>query len=192
MGVEFELKFRATEEIQAALAARFPGQRQTISMETTYYDTPDRILGQHIMTLRRRLENGQSVCTVKTPESGGARGEWDCKCEDIYEALPALCKLGGPEILLSLQGRLEVVCGARFTRQAIMIDDEEFVAELALDSGVLIGGGRETPLCEVELELKSGNKEALMLYARILATRFHLIPERKSKFIRAMELAQGL
>ena len=192
MGVEFELKFRATAESQAALAKQFPGSWQTIAMETTYFDTPDRILGQRAMTLRRRLENGESVCTVKTPESGGARGEWDCKCGDIYEALPVLCKLGGPELLLSVGGRLEVVCGARFTRQAIIVATGDFTAELALDSGVLIGGGRETPLCEVELELKSGSAEALMLYARVLAGRFHLIPERKSKFVRAMELAQGL
>lgn len=192
MGIEFEMKFCATAQTQAALAARFPGNWQTIAMETTYYDTPDRILGQRMMTLRRRLENGESVCTVKTPESGGARGEWDCKCEDIRQALPELCKLGGPEILLSVGDQLEVVCGARFTRQAILITTEDFTAELALDSGVLIGGGQETPLCEVELELKSGDQEALMLYARVLASRFHLTPERKSKFVRAMELAQGL
>jgi inorganic triphosphatase YgiF len=62
---------------------------------------------------------------------------------------------------------------------------------LALDSGVLIGGGRETPLCEVELELKEGNQEAMVLYARILAAKFGLVPERKSKFRRALELAQN-
>lgn len=191
MGVEFELKFQATQEKQAALMQQFAGPWETISMATTYYDTPDRILGNRKMTLRCRLENGEAVCTVKTPEIGGARGEWDCRCDDIHKALPELCKLGGPDILLTLND-LEEVCAARFTRSAAMIVTGEFTAELALDSGVLMGGGREAPLCEVELELKDGDKDAMILYTKILAARYSLIPQPKSKYRRALELAQGL
>ena len=191
MGVEFEVKFQATQESQAALAQLFPGPWETISMQTTYYDTPDRILGSRKMTLRHRLENGEAVCTVKTPERDGARGEWDCRCDDINGALPELCKLGGPDILLSLGDRLEEVCAARFTRRATMIVTDEFTAELALDSGALLGGGREAALCEVELELKDGDKDAMILYAKVLANRFGLIPQPKSKYRRALDLAQG-
>jgi inorganic triphosphatase YgiF len=71
-----------------------------------------------------------------------------------------------------------------------MIVTEDFTAELALDSGVLLGGGREIPLCEAELELKSGSKDAMIHYAQILACRFKLVPERKSKFRRAAALAE--
>ena len=191
MGVEFEVKFQATQESQAALAQLFPGPWETISMQTTYYDTPDRILGSRKMTLRHRLENGEAVCTVKTPERDGARGEWDCRCDDINGALPELCKLGGPDILLSLGDRLEEVCAARFTRRATMIVTDEFTAELALDSGALLGGGREAALCEVELELKDGDKDAMILCAKVLANRFDLIPQSKSKYRRALDLAQG-
>ena len=189
MGVEFELKYRATADQLAALAEEYTGPWKNYAMQTTYYDTHDRILGSKAMTLRCRLENGEAVCTVKTPEVGGARGEWDCRCESIQAALPELCKLGAPQLLLNL-GQLEVVCGARFTRRAAMIVTEDFTAELALDSGVLLGGGREIPLCEAELELKSGSKDAMIHYAQILACRFKLVPERKSKFRRAAELAQ--
>lgn len=189
MGVEFELKFQATPEKQAALMQQFSGSWETISMATTYYDTPQRILGAKKMTLRCRLENGEAVCTVKTPEIGGARGEWDCRCDDIRKALPELCKLGGPEILLTLRD-LEEVCAARFTRRTTMIVTEEFTAELALDSGVLMGGGREAALCEVELELKSGDKNAMVLFAQVIANRYALIHQPKSKFRRALELAQ--
>ena len=189
MGVEFELKFRSAAHRQAALAECFPGPWQTYAMETTYYDTPDRILGSKAMTLRCRLENGEAICTVKTPEVDGARGEWDCRCDQIQKAIPVLCQLGAPEFLKEL-GQLEVVCGARFTRRAVMVVTEDFTAELALDSGVLLGGGKEIPLCEAELELKSGDKDAMILYAQVLAHRFGLVPERKSKFRRAAELAQ--
>jgi inorganic triphosphatase YgiF len=191
MGVEFELKFQATASQQDALAAVFSQPWDTISMETTYYDTPDRVLGARKMTLRRRMENGEAVCTVKTPEKDGARGEWDCRCEDIHLAIPELCKLGGPAVLQTVSGTLEVVCGARFQRRCTLIVTKDFTAELALDRGVLLGGGREAPLCEVELELKEGDREAMLLYARILAARFSLVPQLKSKFRRALELTQS-
>lgn len=190
MGVEFELKYRCDADQLAALAGSFPGPWQTYAMQTTYYDTPQRLLGSKAMTARCRLENGEAVCTVKTPEVDGARGEWDCRCDDIQAALPELCKLGAPDFLLKL-GQLEVVCGARFTRRAAMVVTEDFTAELALDSGVLLGGGREVPLCEAELELKSGSKDAMIIYAQVLAHQFKLVPERKSKFRRAAELAQA-
>ena len=67
----------------------------------------------------------------------------------------------------------------------------EFTAELALDSGVLLGGGREIPLWEVELELKSGCQEALCDFAAQLVAEFSLVAEHRSKFRRALDLARG-
>ena len=66
MGREFELKYAATQAQQDALGASF-GEFTPIAMETTYYDTSDGALSRQHITLRRRLENGVSVCTVKTP-----------------------------------------------------------------------------------------------------------------------------
>ena len=192
MGIEIELKYRATRSQQQAVLRACGGVPHTISMETTYYDTADRRLTARKMTLRRRLENGVSVCTLKTPGQGDARGEWDCLCPTIEEAIPELCKLSGREDLQDLPAAGVVpVCGARFTRQAVEIRTSDFTAELALDDGVLLGGGREMPLCEVELELKSGNPEAMTLYMQLLAAVHDLQPEKKSKFRRAMELAEG-
>ena len=63
--------------------------------------------------------------------------------------------------------------------------------ELALDSGVLLGGGREVPLCEIEVEAKSGSEGAVAAFAQALAREFSLKSEPKSKFRRAMALAEG-
>ena len=63
-------------------------------------------------------------------------------------------------------------------------------AELALDRGVLTGGGRELPLCEAEAELKEGSREALVAFGLLLERSFGLVPERLSKFRRALELAK--
>ena len=190
MGREFELKYRADEAVISAIAGVLGGF-SAISMETTYYDTPERALSGLRWTLRRRLEDGVSVCTVKTPAPGGARGEWETECGDIMAAIPALCALGAPRELAALtaEGVVEV-CGARFTRLAAEIALDNGTVELALDRGVLLGGGKELPLAEVEVELKSGSEEAAVAFAESLAVRFGLVPEPMSKYKRALALAE--
>lgn len=191
MGREFELKYSASPEQQAAIREAFPNL-VPIEMETTYYDTPKGDLSHRRWTLRRRFENGRSVCTVKTPAPGGARGEWEVEMGDIKDAVPELCKLGAPAELLSLTaGGVAQVCGARFTRLAGEVFAKGCTLELALDCGLLLGGGRTEPLCEVEVELKSGDEAAAVAFARDLAQRFGLVPQPKSKYRRALELAQG-
>ena len=190
MGREFELKFRATPEQQEAIAALY-GDFSTITMETNYYDTPDGALSARYITLRRRLENGSAVCTVKTQLEGLGRGEWETQQARIEDAIPILCKLGCTEDLISLTAPgLVQVCGARFTRRCKTIDLDGCTVELALDRGVLLGGSKEMPLCEVEVELKSGDEADAVLFAQLLAARFELIQEMRSKFRRALSLAQ--
>ena len=190
MGREFELKFGATPEQQETILKDL-GAFSSLSMETTYFDTPDGSLSQRQITLRRRLENGVSVCTVKTPEANGARGEWELQWQDITTAVPELCKLGCPEEVLTLtKPGLTEVCGARFTRLYKPLSVEGTVVELALDRGVLLGGGREIPLREVEVELKTGSEEAAAAFAQSLAKKYGLRPEKKSKFRRALALAK--
>jgi len=189
MGREFELKYRASVTQMTAILEEYQGFRE-ISMETTYYDTPDSSLSPRYWTLRRRLENGKPVCTLKTPCDEGGRCEWEVECGDITAAIPELCKLGAPEELQALvAGGLEEVCSARFIRQAATIELEDAAVELALDRGILKGGFRIQLLGEVEVELKAGSDEAAIAFARSLAARYGLIPEKRSKYRRALELA---
>lgn len=191
MGVEFELKFSAVPAQQEAIRQQYLSTYEQYRMQTTYYDTAGATLSQRHITLRCRMENKEAVCTVKTPLEGYGRGEWDCRCDDIHQAIPVLVKAGAPEELLSLTaGGVIPVCGARFTRQAGTIDFAGAVLELALDQGILIGGGKELPLCEVEVELKSGEPEAAIAFSMELKRYFALEPQGKSKFRRALELAQ--
>ena len=64
------------------------------------------------------------------------------------------------------------------------------MVELALDRGILCGGKKEIPLCEVEVELKDGSKEAAAFFALELAKKYGLDPENKSKFRRALDLTK--
>lgn len=188
MGREFELKYRADSGVIAAIRASF-GDFSEIRMETVYYDTLDAALSRRRWMLRRRYENGTSVCTLKTPLPDGSRGEWETPCDDIRLAVKELCKLGASEELLTLTaGGPTEVCAARFTRLAKQIVLENCTVELALDEGALMGGGRTLPFAEIEVELKSGEETAATAFAETLARKFSLTPEPKSKAQRAMEL----
>lgn len=192
MGVEFEIKYRATDAVLEKIAQDFSEQSRTFCMETTYYDTPSGALSARYFTLRKRMENDISVCTLKTPLPGQGRGEWEVVCNDITDAIDALCNAGAPKVLpvLTAEG-LIAVCGAKFERIAKTLTLENCIVELALDCGVLHGAGQELPFCEVEIELKEGSQEACIAFANALAQKYALTREKTSKFRRALALYQG-
>lgn len=190
MGREFELKFAATRADHEALRARYP-HLSPITMETTYYDTPAGDIRRLRWTLRCRKENGISVCALKTPGEGFGHGEWEVYCPRIEEAIEPLLEKGAPAQLADFAASgLIPACGAKFTRLAGLIDAQDCTVELALDDGLLLGGGREQPLCEVEVELKSGSEEAAAAFSMVLAQELGLRPETRSKIARAMALTQ--
>ena len=189
MGTEFELKYRATAQVHAAILTVYP-QLSPITMETAYYDDPNQNLSRRKWTLRRRLENGISVCTLKTPGTGSRCGEWETQCDTIENAISALSSLGAPpELAEYAAAGLHQICAARFTRLAGKVVLPQCTVELALDQGLLLGGNREEPLCEIEVELKSGSEEAATEFARQLAETYGLVPENRSKAQRAFTLA---
>ncbi len=191
MGREFELKYRANPEKIAAIAKKY-GVFASISMETTYFDSFDYKLAFRRWTLRRRLENGVSVCTLKIPLEDGSRGEWEAESPSMMAGILALVRSGAPmELMAMTAGGVVPLCGAKFTRLAATLTLENATVELALDQGILSGGGKEMPLAEVEVELKEGSEAAAVAFAKALAAEFDLIPEPKSKHRRAMELRMG-
>ncbi len=200
MGVELEYKLAVPSEalleqiiFDPLVAQVRQAPFQLLSMATIYYDTPDRRLKTLRWTLRLRQENETLVATLKTPAQGHARGEWACLAANIREAVPTLLEQGAPlELADILEDQpLEPVCAARFTRRAAALTFADgTVCELAGDVGLLAGGGREEPLCEVELELKQGDQETVRAFAQELMERFGLKEEPLSKFARAAALAE--
>ena len=189
MGKEFELKYAATAQDLIVLKEKYP-HLHPITMETTYYDDPECIMSKLHWTLRKRMENEISVCSLKTPAGKLLRGEWEVECGDILEAVPKLCEMGAPrELLLLTANGVQSVCGARFVRMAGPIEVSGAVLELALDSGVFMGGGKEEPFTEVEVELKEGSEEAAVAFGEALAASMNLQPEHRSKVGRARALA---
>lgn len=188
MGREFELKFGATEDALAAIRNMWPDWEE-ISMETTYFDTAAGDLSAKKCTLRHRLENGKSVCTLKTPAAGHGRFEWEKEQVWSEETAGELFRMASVSAIPF--EKLSVRCGARFTRLAKMLKIPGCTVEIALDSGILLGGNRQSPLCELEVEVKSGDEAAASAWAMKLAETYGLKPERLSKFARASALAKG-
>ena len=192
MGVEYERKMKATPEALTQLKKVFRDHQAHFDMETTYYDTPNFDFSARHWTVRRRMENEKSVCTFKFPVDEVGRGEFEVECDSIETGILELCKLSGKEELASLaDGGLIPVCGAKFHRIAVPLVFGSTMLELALDEGVLIGGGKEIPLVEVEAELKSGNTADVDQFATYLMATYGLEVEKYSKFARAKALAKG-
>lgn len=192
MGIEYERKYKATPQALDRLQTSLGQAGRVIRMETTYYDTPGSDFSARHWTVRRRMENERSVCTFKFPVEGIGRGEFEVESPSLEDAIKELCKLSGKEALATLASAgLIPVCGARFTRTAVDLSVGNTSIELALDRGVLLGGGREIPLCEVEAELKAGDPQDVDRFGAYLQTAFGLEPEKLSKFARAKKLAKG-
>ena len=192
MAIEYELKFQAQVQILPAILAQYPGEIREYDMETTYFDTPSGALSARHYTLRRRMENRESVCTLKTPAKGMGRNELEISCDSIEAAIPQFCQMGAPEdFSIAVAEGVIAVCGAKFHRIAITLEYPDCCLELALDHGKLFSGEKSEPLCEVEVELKRGSTESADLFALELATRYGLIPETYSKFRRALALYKG-
>lgn len=199
MATELEIKYAVgdLQKLDCLLCDAVVRERMTdaqfryIRMETTYYDTGDGALSARRWTYRLRTENERSVITLKTPGEGYARGEWEWEGEYLDEAPERLLALGAPEEAAKLldPAGLQPVCGAKFTRILAELELDGAQCELCGDIGWLLGGGRQEPLCELELELTQGSEAVMLAYARALAEKYGLREEERSKFARARALA---
>ena len=137
--------------------------------------------------LRGEQSVGTALCRPSPAADPHLRSEWETEAADLASALPKLAALGAP--VPPADTSLQVLCRADFIRRAVLLRlDDGSTAELALDLGTLSGATRSLPLCELELELKSGEPAAARAFAEALAARFSLRPEPLSKFARASAL----
>lgn len=171
------------------------------AMDAVYYDTVDHDLSAQHAGLRIRKENGRSVCCLKcggSVQTNGlhSREEYECEAQTIDEGIAGLRAAGAPIEICDLiaQKPLLTICRITFTRTAILLCQKNtdgnvcMTAELALDTGTLSHLQTTAPLCEIELEQKSGDIEAFLALANSLAQTFNLKPEPRSKLARAIAL----
>jgi inorganic triphosphatase YgiF len=192
--VEREIKLGLTPQALARLARLAPSRR---SVESVYYDTARQELRRAGIALRLRRDGGRWLQTLKADSAQhagfAARAEWE---------LPVRRKALEPQAfpreeirsatgidLARLAGRLRPVFETRFVRRSGLVQvDGKASAELAIDRGRILAGRRREPISEVELELISGDTEALLRFAEALA----LPLAYESKAERGYRLASGL
>ena len=197
---ETELKLRVSprhrREALAALRA-IAGSRRgaTRQLVASYYDTPSLDLWQQCIALRLRREGRRWLQTLK---GGGSA------VSGVHRRIEIEAPIAGPEPDLSRLPRhpltrvlrrrdvaeaLAPVFGADIVRTLFLLEPAPgVVVEAAFDCGVLRSGRRREPVCEIELELKSGPLPALFALARQLAERLPITLEHRSKAERGYAL----
>ncbi|SNS17157.1 MULTISPECIES: CYTH and CHAD domain-containing protein [unclassified Azospirillum] len=168
-------------------------------LDSLYFDTADRRLQAHGLSLRVRRQGKKLVQTLKSapPPGVGAlvRGEWEVP---VTSPRPDLAALPDPAVLAPLgpltADELEPVFETRIRRQVRLLTPAPGVRiEVAIDQGEIVTpAGASLPINELELELVEG-EDTLSLYnlARTIHAALPVRLEMETKSARGYALADG-
>lgn len=197
MANEIELKLALPRRALPALrrhpliAACAP-QGRAVTLDNTYYDTAALDLRRNRIAVRTRKAGRRWLQTVKAAavSTGGlsSRPEW----EQPYAGSFDFSAIDAPAIRKRLQrhaAALIPVFTTRFRRETrLWAPDAHTRILLMIDTGAVIAGTRESPICELELELVSGSPLDLLDFALRLAADLPLLPDDVSKAERGFRL----
>jgi triphosphatase len=187
---EFELKLEIPAHRLRDLLTEFESAPvQAVALRALYLDTADEALARHGVALRLRNENGRWVQTAKGP---GERALERLEDEAFVVAAPPhepppqvdIARHDGTPLGLRIRRALDAASGGaaglqvRFEtdiqRKVRVVTDRAWTVELALDQGRIVAGDRSLPVCELELELKSGDAAEVVRLARDWRSRHGL------------------
>ena len=165
-------------------------------LETVYYDTPERLLFQHGISLRVRRSGKHFIQTLKLPADIGqplARQQWEAPVDDITPDLARLPadEVGDPVTTLT-NDVLVPVFATKVRRYARQLDLPDASVEIVFDEGTIEAGARQEILSEIEIELKSGNAGVLFDLGTQLLDAAPLQVGTRSKAERGYALAFGV
>lgn len=176
------------------LLASCPPRKHCI--RNIYLDTPQQLLRQQKIALRRRQKGQEWLLTIKTANisCGGLsrRLEWE------YPMPPEqldFSPVDAPEIRHLLEHHrtsLHLVFRTDFVRTTWQLQYEASQIEVALDLGYIRTQHRREAIHEVELELLSGPEKNLEALARNLQQNLPLTPLNPSKAARGFALLNTL
>lgn len=203
MNKETEIKLRVSRETLAALREHPLLKKRNKSgweqreLYNQYFDTPSRDLAAAKVALRLRRDGDQFIQTLKTRGQSVAglseRYEWDWYLSKAKLDLKKLDDSCWPAALAELDKMLlQPIFTTDFIRQRAEIawgrGKAKVVIEAALDLGKVIADEGEEEICEMELELRQGEPEALLELACELAADLPLMPCDISKAERGYRL----
>lgn len=200
MTTEIELKLKiATDDVaslllQPVLVEADKPQLQKLS--SCYFDTPTLDLLAQKAALRVRRVNQQWIQTFKmggTAINGPhSRPEWEMPVANNHPQ-PGLFEEPRLRALFTsdLINRLIPIFRTEFKRTIWLLDFQHSQIEVALDQREVNCGGTSDPICELELELKSGSAQALQSLAHVLSQQISLVPNSIGKAQRGYTLYQS-
>lgn len=213
MTTETELKLSIAPEavealLQHPLLAAAPRRQH---LHNTYFDTEDLALTRQKVAVRERrvgdtTQDEQTLLTVKTAGESqqglSRRREWEAPTQPGRFDFAALVDDAALAATLTalLAAQLVPVFTTDFERLSWRLVVADGVAnadiEVALDRGAILvnrhGRTARTPICELELELKSGDAAALITLAEQLQAATPLTPTDESKAARGYALFHSL
>jgi len=202
MANEIELKLSLPADAQNLLL-RQPILRRALARHTQqlinlYYDTPALDLHARGIALRLRKQGRTWLQTVKCAGSSAAgltsRPEWETPYAghfdfSVIDAKPVRRWLERPRI----GSRIAPLFETNFRRTTWRFEPSPgCVVLLMLDRGWIAAKGKLATISEVEIELASGDVNALFKLATTLAERLALVPAILSKAERGYRLFQGI
>ena len=172
MAVETELKLRINSDELARLKRHALLKSHSVSrpitrrLQNIYYDTPKLDLHKSEMALRLRHAGGQWLQTLKGGGSVQAglhqRNEWEVPVSGMALDFSATQEVEWDAHLRpSLRKKLYPVFVTDFSRSSRMLAFRGAQIELCIDQGEVRTEERSKPICELELELKSGKPQQL-------------------------------
>ncbi|ERB62543.1 inorganic triphosphatase [Vibrio coralliilyticus] len=202
METEIELKFFVSPDFSNTLRDKISQtkvlQHSCRELGNTYFDTPDNWLRQHDIGLRIRRFDDVYVQTVKTSGRVVAGLHQRPEFNAEHDSNDPLLSLHPSDIwptgkdTETLQSELTPLFSTNFTREQWLIampDGSQI--EVAFDQGKVEAGDKEDPICEVELELKSGQTDALFTLARSFSEEGGMRLGNLSKAAKGYRLASG-
>lgn len=172
--------------------------REKIFMKASYFDTEDYILSKNDITFRVRMEGSRIVASLKwngeSMDGLHTREEVNVPVNDeacFILPNPEIFKESdqGKEMIQILQKRpLHSILETRFLRSKLRIDTNTTLCELSLDVGEIVTDFGNLPICEMEIELFSGNQDELLEIGKTISEKYQLSPENRSKYARGLKL----
>jgi triphosphatase len=200
---EIELKLaldpRDVRRLRDSPILRSPGIKHAAPkrLVSTYYDTPSLSLQQRGIILRVRKNGRERVQSVKmnAAEGGGLARRIELE-NSVRSDRPDLMQIADPDVRQLIQERcagneLVPVFATDVVRETWLVQLGRSRIECAIDRGIVAAGGRRAPICEVELELKSGQPVRLFQLAHRLNSIGPLRIETASKAARGYDLVNN-
>lgn len=204
--MEIEMKLAIKEKAEADLIWEHDylreigdvDSRETVYMKAAYFDTEDYILSKHDIAFRVRMEGNRVVASLKwngsSQEGLHIREEVNVPIDDPACFLQPSADIfieseAGRDLMPMIENKiLHSLLEIHFLRRRLRIDTGRSILEVAIDTGDIISGFGNLPICELEIELFSGEQEDVLAIGQVLIDKFNLVPLNESKYSRGLKL----